>query len=167
MVMMKELSFQTVSAVIESWEALKRHKDYDEFGTILFTKFFERCPEAKKVFGFDKTQRRLSNEDFYKTQRFKAHAKHFVAMLNKAVDMIGPNIEILTEILLDLGRTHCAEYGVKDGYYPIMGAALLESMEEMLGPKTFTKQTKHCWLEVYQSLTDMMTFDSENANLNL
>merc|ERR1712086_381125 len=153
----KELSYFTVSTVIDSWEVLKRKENYAEnLGRIMFIKFFDRIPEAKAVFGFD-TMKMKNDEDFYKSRVFLVHGKHFVLLLNRALDMLGPNLEMLTEILLDLGGTHRTKYGVKPEYFPVLGVALLESIEEMLGPKNFTDETKVCWLEVYTALTEIMT----------
>jgi hemoglobin-like flavoprotein len=155
--MMKELSYFTVSTVIDSWESLKRKENYaEDLGRDLFIKFFDRKPEAKAIFGFD-SKKMKNDEDFYKSRAFLAHGKHFVSILNRAFDMLGPNLEMLTEILLDLGGTHRTKYGVKPEYFPILGVCLLECIEEILGPKEFTNGTKSCWLEVYTALTDIMT----------
>lgn len=156
MVMIDEMSYSTVSTCLESWEALRRKPNYaEELGRILFIKFFILKPEAKAIFGFD-TKTMKTDDDFFNSPRFLAHGKHFVLILNKAVDMIGPNLDMLTEILLELGEVHKSKYGVKTEWFPIMGVALLECMADMLGPKIFNSKTKGCWLEVYKALTDIM-----------
>ena len=37
-----------------------------------------------------------------KNPKFAKHAKQFIDMFDKAVEMLGPDIELLTDILLDL-----------------------------------------------------------------
>jgi len=162
--MIKEMSFSTVSTVLNSWETLKNEDNYAEvLGRMLFVKFFGLVPEAKAIFGFD--NKTMKNDDeFYDSPRFLAHGKHFVLILNKAFDMLGPDLEMLTDILLELGETHRYKYGVKSEYFPIMGVALLQCIEEMLGPKRFTVQTKSCWLEIYQALTDVMRHPYNDNN---
>jgi hemoglobin-like flavoprotein len=75
-------------------------------------------------------------------------------MLNRAVDLLGPDIELLTEILMELGRKHVV-YGVKACHYDPMGRALISTLQEILGDR-FTQQHKDSWLEVYQALSNDM-----------
>ena len=156
MVMIDDMSYSTVSSCLDSWEALRRKPNYaEELGKILFIKFFILEPEAKKIFGFD-TKTMKSDDDFFNSPRFLAHGKHFVLILDKAVDMLGPDLDMLTEIFLELGEAHKTKYGVKTEWFPIMGVALLECMADMLGPLKFNAKTRVCWLEVYKALTDIM-----------
>ena len=112
-------------------------------------------PQAKAVFGFEKET--MSDEEFFTSRRFLAHGKYFVEILDKAIGMLGPDLEMLTEILIELGETHRTKYGVKPEYFPVLGGALLPILEKMLGPEVFTEHTKTCWLELYGNLTaDMM-----------
>lgn len=76
-------------------------------------------------------------------------------MLDRAINLLGPDIEMLTEIMLTLGEQH-AKFGVRPSFYPPMGQALLVVLEEFLG-EDFTPHMKECWLETYQALSyDMM-----------
>ena len=90
-------------------------------------------------------------DDCIKSPRFIKHAKYFVQMIDKALSMLGPDIEILTEILMELGEKH-VKYGVKPEYFPSMGRALIESIQELLGD-SFTDDIKGDWLEVYGALS--------------
>jgi hemoglobin-like flavoprotein len=155
MVMIDELSYFTVSSCLDSWEALHLNPNYaEELGKNLLIKFFVIKPEAKKLFGFN-TKSIKSDDDLFKCPRFLAHGKYFVQILDKVVDMLGPDLDMLTEILLELGDEH-KERGVKTEWFPIMGVALLECMADMLGPKIFSTETKQCWLEVYKAITDII-----------
>jgi methyl-accepting chemotaxis protein len=71
-------------------------------------------------------------------------------MVDRAIGLLGPDIELLTEILLQLGEKH-HHFGVKPSYYPPMGQALINTMADMLGDK-FTREIKDAWLETYQAL---------------
>jgi hemoglobin-like flavoprotein len=72
-------------------------------------------------------------------------------MIDRALGLLGPDIELLTEIMLELGKQH-RSFGVETSYYPIMGRALLQTLEEILGDK-FKPAYKESWLEVYQALS--------------
>ena len=106
-------------------------------------------PEAKVIFGFDKNMD--VSGGLAKSPRFVKHAKYFIQMIDKALGMLGPDIELLTEILLDLGAKHVG-YGVKPEYFPSMGRALIFAVKEQLDDK-FTEETKDAWVEVYGALS--------------
>jgi hypothetical protein len=57
-----------------------------------------------------------------KSKRFIMHAAYLVQMLDTVLNMLGPDIELLTEIMLDLGAKHL-RYGVKPDMFPRMGEA--------------------------------------------
>jgi hemoglobin-like flavoprotein len=101
------------------------------------------------VFGFD-TNADVS-EELRKSPRFRKHATYFIQMIDKALGMLGPDIELLTEILLDLGAKHVG-YGVKPEYFPSMGRALIYAVKQQLGDK-FTDEKKDAWVEVYGALS--------------
>jgi nitric oxide dioxygenase len=67
----------------------------------------------------------------------------------------GPDIELLTEIMYGLGEKH-VRYGVKSYMFPIMGACLIETLQEILGDK-FQDSTLAAWNEVYGALSGDMT----------
>jgi len=97
--------------------------------------------------------------DFSKSEMFIMHAKKFVTMLDSAVDMLGPNLDMLTDILTELGQKHAIKYLVKPEYFPPMGIALLESLQEV--DKEFTLDIQKSWRVVYTAISaDMIKWDS-------
>ncbi|CAB9507130.1 Globin [Seminavis robusta] len=146
-----EMEYETIQNVIDSWELLRRIPNYDvEAGTLLFTHLFEKCPPAMVLFGFPKDMDPTC-EKLKKSKRFVSHAKNMVAMLDRALAMLGPDAELLEEMLLDLGKKHVT-IGVPVNAYPIMGDALLQTLRELLGDK-FNQQAEHSWLEVYRAFS--------------
>jgi hemoglobin-like flavoprotein len=138
--------------VIESWENLRRVKDYEQVaGTLLYQRFFKRCPDGKTLFGF------MANADpDINSKHFKSMAAFFIQMLDSSLEMLGPDIDLLTDVMLELGKRH-VNYGVPADMYPIMGECLVETMEEVLSNKVMTERCKAAWTEVYAALTtDMM-----------
>jgi hemoglobin-like flavoprotein len=122
-------------------------------------------PEAKKIFGFGSDPGPLS-EKLVKSPRFVKHAKYFIQMIDKALGMLGPDIELLTEILLELGVKHVS-YGVKPEYFPSMGRALLFAVKEREGAH-YTDEVKDAWVEVYGALSyDMIRAQKGIEKTNL
>lgn len=143
--MVADLHYSTVSLIIDSWEAVRRIPNYEEVaGLKIFEKFFELAPSAKKVFSF-------GNEDLVRSKRFVTHAKFFVGMIDKSLNLLGPDIELLTTILLDMGRQH-HNFGVEASHYPPLGQAVLATLEELLKDK-FTPKVRGAWVEVYQAMS--------------
>uniref|UniRef100_A0A7R9ZQC7 Globin domain-containing protein n=1 Tax=Craspedostauros australis TaxID=1486917 RepID=A0A7R9ZQC7_9STRA len=149
--MVADMSYHTVANVIESWELIRRMPNYEQrIGTALFQKLFAMEPESKVIFGFQKDMDPKSDL-VVSSPRFVKHAQYFIQMIDKALSLLGPDIDILTEILLELGANH-VRYGVKLEYYPSMGRALIDSVEEALGDQ-FTTPIKNDWVEVYGALS--------------
>jgi hemoglobin-like flavoprotein len=129
--------------------------------SLLFFRLFILEPEAQRIFGFHKSMD-PTDPAVLKSPRFVKHAKYFIQMIDKALGMLGPDIEILTEILLELGEKH-VRYGVKPEYFPSMGRALIESISEELGPEEFTADVKSDWVEVYGALSYDMIRAQKNV----
>ena len=64
------------------------------------------------------------------------------------------HLEGLVPTLADLGRRH-AQYGVMDGHYDTVGAALLWTLEQGLG-SGWTPEVKAAWSDAYTLLTHLM-----------
>lgn len=105
-------------------------------------------PRAAAVFNFGKTED--LDDEFFKSPKLVRHAAHYMNMVDRAINLLGPDIELLTDILLELGEQHYA-FGVEPSFYPPMGAALLKVLQKFIGDK-FTDEVKDAWLETYQAL---------------
>lgn len=74
--MVAEMSYQTCSTVFDSWEQVRNLDQYQEkVGVVLFAKFFEMEPDARRIFGFRASQ---SIEDMMQNKRFHKHAAYFI-----------------------------------------------------------------------------------------
>jgi hemoglobin-like flavoprotein len=124
----------------------------DSLQLFSFTSFFSLEPNARTVFAFGKDTD--LTDEFFKTDGLIQHAKFYMKMVDRAINLIGPDIDLLTEILLELGEKH-DKFGVKPSYYPPMGQALIITMADMLGDK-FTPEIKDAWIETYQALAYVM-----------
>lgn len=153
--MVHELSYNTISEVLESWEALRRIENYEEqAGLLLFRKLFDKCPQAKLLFGFP-IDLDVHSDAIKDSKRFKAHAMYLIQMIDSSLNMLGPDIELLTEIMHALGEKH-ARFGVLAEMYAQMGEALIEAMTTLLGDDKMNEKTIEAWTETYGALSGDM-----------
>lgn len=85
--MVKELTFTTIGFVLDSWEKLRRLKNYEEkAGSNLFVRLFERAPQTKVLFGFPID---VNTSELKSSNRFLMHAVYLIQMLDTALNMLG------------------------------------------------------------------------------
>ena len=68
--------------------------------------------------------------------------------------MLGPNLEVMHETLVELGRKH-RRFGVDKEHFEYMGIALLETVQELLGERFAAEQQKSwedCWKVMVNSM---------------
>ena len=114
------------------------------------TRIFEIAPGAKELFAFAKKNNDEEDDDderLYKDPRFLVHARRVVKMLDVAVDMLGPDLGPVSHALRLLGERHVA-YGVIPEHYPIVGQALLSTLEAALG-SSWTPPVQEGWAAIY------------------
>jgi hemoglobin-like flavoprotein len=101
------------------------------------------------------------SSELLQSKRFLAHAAYLLEMIDTALNMLGPDIELLTEIMHDLGLKHI-RFGVKPEMFPIMGEALIYVLIDTLGDE-FTPSMIESWVETYDSLSGDMIRAMVNA----
>jgi hemoglobin-like flavoprotein len=147
--MTNEVTYTTVMNLTSSWDMVKLQKDYqDRAGELIFQRLFEIEPGIKNVFGFQK------DDDFRQNDKFAIHARTIVDMIDCVIALLGPDLDILTDQLYDLGKRHI-NYGVKAEHLPVMGKAVIYSLEIMLGSK-FSMDDMRDWATVFKLMSDKM-----------
>ena len=104
---------------------------------LFYNRLFEIAPEVRPLFPDDLAEQK----------------KKLIAMLATAVTNLHQVDKILPAVE-DLGKRHVA-YGVTDKMYEPVGAALLWTLEQGLGPD-FTPELKGAWTETYMTLAGVM-----------
>jgi len=112
---------------------------------------FEKCPQSKILFGFP-IDIDVHSPELLKSRRFLAHAAYLLEMIDTALNMLGPDTELLTEIMHELGLKH-QRYGVRPEMFAFMGEALLYTFESTLDHSIFTDAHKKAWTETYDALS--------------
>lgn len=127
---------QTVALVQESWAKVVPISA--TAGALFYANLFEEAPHLKALFKGDTG----------------AQATKLMQMISAAVGKLN-EFDALMPVLQQLGKRH-AGYGVLSEHYAVVGASLLKTLEQGLGP-AFTPETKAAWAAVYGVMAKVMT----------
>lgn len=125
-----------IGLIRTSWAAVE--PDSEALSAKFYARLFELDPVLRRLFA--KTD--MAAQGRIVTQTFKV----IVASLDD-FDTIVPFIQAL-------GRVH-ARYGVRDEHYDIVGAALMWTLDRMLGAR-FDGETADAWATAYDVLATAM-----------
>jgi hemoglobin-like flavoprotein len=109
----------------------------DQAAALFYSRLFEVDPSLRGLFATD----------------MQVQGRKLMQMIGYCV----ANLDALGELIpavKELGRKH-AGYRVKPADYGSVGAALLWTLEQGLGP-AFTPEVKEAWSDVYQTLASTM-----------
>jgi hemoglobin-like flavoprotein len=109
----------------------------DKAADLFYDRLFAIAPEVRSLFPSDLTEQK----------------KKLMQMIAVAVTNLH-QVEKIVSAVEDLGRRH-AGYGVAAKHYEPVGAALLWTLEQGLGP-SFTPPVKAAWTETYMTLAGVM-----------
>jgi hemoglobin-like flavoprotein len=119
----------------------------DKAADLFYDRLFTIAPETRALFPQDLT----------------AQKRKLMQMLATAVTNLH-QVEKIVPAVEDLGRRH-ATYGVTDAHYAPVGAALLWTLEQGLGPD-FTAPVKDAWTTTYVTLSSVMKNAAATAIAN-
>jgi nitric oxide dioxygenase len=104
-----------------------------------YDRFFEACPDARRLFPSDMEKQRLKLMDT-------------IAALVGALD----NHELYQSIITHTARQH-ARFGVTSSQLTAFGDALISSLEQQFG-SAFTAELKQAWIALYEAMqTEMLS----------
>jgi nitric oxide dioxygenase len=109
----------------------------DQAAILFYDRLFEIAPQVKAMFPADMTEQR----------------KKLIAMLAAVVSGLGDLPSILPAASA-LAKRHVA-YGAKAEHYPVVGAALLWTLEKGLG-EAWTPDVAAAWTTAYGTLSGFM-----------
>lgn len=111
-----------ISIASDVCESLLHQSDLHNVCSHHTARYFSlKSPEAKVLFGFP-INMDTNSPEMLASKRFNMQGSYLIQMLDTALSMLGPDIELLTDILQDLGTKH-VHYGVKPEMFYIMGEA--------------------------------------------
>ncbi|MBV9261437.1 MAG: hemin receptor [Pseudolabrys sp.] len=109
----------------------------DQAATLFYGRLFEIAPEVKAMFPADMAEQR----------------KKLMATLSVVVNGL-TKLDTILPAASGLAKKHVG-YGVKPAHYTPVGAALLWTLEQGLGP-AWTPQLKDAWTAAYTTLSGFM-----------
>lgn len=109
-----------------------------ELAVKFYDTLFTECPAARSLF---------VNTDMEKQQK-----KLIMSLVFVIANLRYP--EVLANTLKDLGEKH-ARYGALREHYPVVGTALLKTLEAFLG-SDWTPRVKQAWVDAYAEITRLM-----------
>ncbi len=109
----------------------------DTAAALFYGRLFELAPELRPLFKGE----------------LQEQGRKLMRMIGLAVKGLD-RWETLAPVLRDLGQRH-EQYGVREQDYDTVGAALLWTLEQGLGP-SFTPEVKAAWVAVYTQLAGAM-----------
>ena len=109
----------------------------DQAAVIFYDRLFEVAPQVKAMFPADMTEQR----------------RKLMVMLAAVVNGLG-NLETVLPAASALANRHVT-YGAKAEHYPVVGAALLWTLEKGLGDG-WTPEVAEAWTDAYDWLSGFM-----------
>ncbi len=110
----------------------------DVAAEIFYADLFETAPRVKPYFA---------------NANMAEQGKKLMATLGVVVKSLD-NLDAITPVARELAIRH-VDYGVQAKDYPIVGEALIRTLEKGLG-EDFTPETKAAWGEAYALISDVM-----------
>mmetsp|Transcript_14859 Transcript_14859/g.41046 ORF Transcript_14859/g.41046 Transcript_14859/m.41046 type:complete len:154 (+) Transcript_14859:54-515(+) len=143
---MKDIGYTSIALVVETWDQARfQTKNFEnEFGIKAVQKMFQLEPRTKSVFGYDKSEEEGR-------AHMEIHAKAFPGLIDSVIQMLGPDVEFIQEILSQVGERHRA-MKVNPSFFPFMGKALLSTLEDAMGRQLNTDE-RAAWEEVYEEIS--------------
>src|SRR3954465_11691087 len=116
----------------------------EQAAVIFYDRLFEVAPSVKAMFPADMTEQR----------------KKLMSMLVAVVNGLG-NLDLILPAASALAKRHVG-YGAKAEHYPVVGGALLYTLEKGLG-EAWTPELAAAWTDAYGVLSGYMISEAYGA----
>ena len=83
------------------------------------------------------------------------HARGIVNLFDSVLQMLGPDLEFIEEILHQVGLRH-AKMGVKSSYFPHLGESLIWALKQTIGDE-LTPENEEAWEQTYDAISGEIT----------
>lgn len=141
------MNYDSISKVLDSWEsARQKFGNEEEIGSKILLSLFETVPEAKAMFGLPSHAGAGNSRAF--AMGLLVHGTSVVRMLDGAVSMLGPDMDMVQEILIQLSQLH----GIKVEYFLLFGDSIREALSAIIG-ESFSKETDAAWKTFFSYLS--------------
>ena len=148
--MIEDLSFHDVSLASTTWEQAKHSESFEQLGIGTILRLFELKPEFKTAFGFDINSKIDSSTVGMVRMAILIHGKDIIDTVDAVFGALGPDIDILTELLAELATSH-KSFGAD--YFRFLGIAVGDVLQPMLGETKWTRAVQRAWSAVFQEVS--------------
>uniref|UniRef100_A0A7S3Z6G4 Globin domain-containing protein n=1 Tax=Lotharella globosa TaxID=91324 RepID=A0A7S3Z6G4_9EUKA len=149
---MTDLTSKEKKLVTETWAAVMQDKS--KHAITLFENIFDIAPAARALFKFGTVS------DLTTSKLAKLHAEGVMDTVDFAIQRLD-NLGEVVPALQKLGTMH-ANYSVVPAHFPIVGQALLKTLEDGLG-EHWTPEVKAGWVKVWTTVVAVMKPELEKA----
>jgi hemoglobin-like flavoprotein len=139
-----------VDSVITSWQKIVAIPNWEKVTGDLFLRYiFKIEPGTIDLFGFPEGTD-YTDPDLTKNTRFMTKGVVLIKAIDTAVQLLGPDLYPLEEVLFDLGKRHVIMKAQPE-FWPLVGEALFLVFEECMGD-VFDKGVRDAWTIMYNFL---------------
>jgi hemoglobin-like flavoprotein len=150
--MVDHIEYHAISSVIACWEhANQKYSSREEIGNAILLHLFEVEPETKLIFGFQPSQNNIETNPMLR-MGLMVHGIRIVHMIDQVLTWLGPDCDVVADILRDLGQRH-SRYGVKKEHFALMGVAIRGALSKILDEKQYTKEVDMAWKEIFDKFS--------------
>ncbi|KAK0403071.1 hypothetical protein QR680_016700 [Steinernema hermaphroditum] len=129
-----------------SWQRVSK----SQIGKTIVNNMIVKCPETKGMFS--------AAAD---TEAMERHYKHFVELIQCAVDNLNDLETALQPWLETLGKGH-AGFAIRTKHWDAFGEAVATSIAEWVGPGRGHKETVKAWMRISCFLADRLSAATRN-----
>ena len=137
------MTTKQIELVQNSWKQVAQI-DTQTVGSLFYNRLFEIAPEVKPMFS------NITMEE---------QSRKLLTMLNYVIVKLDKLDDIIDEVK-KLARNH-VKYGVRDEHYPVVGSALLWTLEAGLN-KDWNEDLENAWTVCYTTLSGAMLAATAN-----
>jgi hypothetical protein len=131
----------------------------EDIGNTILLELFQIAPDTKEVFGFSNQSDPMIKNNIKRSNPIlqmglMVHGLQIVTMIDQILDLLGPDTDILHDVLQEqvLIRQH-ETYGMKVEYFlHHMGIAIRNAFLKLLDRHAYTTEVDQSWKELFDVL---------------
>ena len=151
--MTEEINYLSISNVLSCWElANQKYSCREDIGNTILQELFVVAPETKLIFGLQPNQSSDMVVNPMLRMGLMLHGLRIVHMIDQILDMMGPDTDVLNDILQEQARRH-QKHGVKKEHFAHMGTAIRGALSKILDDNVYTAEVDKSWKEMFDILS--------------
>lgn len=149
-----EASPASVMKVLSSWETARQRNGFDEqLGIDTLLILFKMNPEIKPIYGFA-VDREVKAQGIQR-MGILIHGLQVVSTFDAILSALGPDEELLSEVIAETGEKHC-QRGLSPDHFTLLCRSLLQVLEKIMGDK-WTADIQAAWSQIIHCVSAEIT----------